>query len=105
MSRNGQVVLATMEQLIDEYLEDRISLRRLVDDLRSMYDSLSPEEQPPEREWLDGFVPLDRLLSDRSPEDHATMQARIEGSLARLRKLIAARRASGAARAATGSNS
>lgn len=87
MSMHGRVILARMLGLIDDYERGRLSLRALVDDLRPMYESLDPSEQPPEREWLDSFIPLDRA-TETSPADQHEMSRLIALQVRGLRRLI-----------------
>jgi hypothetical protein len=57
-----------------------------------MYDSLDPEEQPIEREWLDGILPLDRAMMEGPLSDRRRIEAQVRDRLAHLRRTIAARR-------------
>jgi len=91
MSEQGRTILVRMIELIDEYRARRANLRRLTDELAQMYEALPAGEQPPEREWRDALVPLDKLNSDRSGQDAGELAARIEASLNRLDGLIRAR--------------
>ena len=90
MSMHGRVILARMVELIDQCEAGRVKLPRLLEDLQWMYESLEPSEQPPERAWLDNFIPLDRVTaaSSHAPHDQREMSGRIEAHLARLRRLI-----------------
>jgi hypothetical protein len=88
MSRHGQVILMRMIEMIDHYEAHRSNLRRLVDDLGSMYQSLEPSEQPPEKAWRDAFTPLDELISDRSGRDQEEMRPQIDGNLSALRGML-----------------
>lgn len=90
MSRHGQVILSRMIEMIDHYETHRSNLRRLIDDLGSMYQSLDPSEQPPEKEWKDAFKPLDDLISDRSGRDQAEIRPQIDTNLKALRSLLEA---------------
>ncbi len=88
MSRHGQVILARMIHMIDEYEQRRTNLRQLVDDLGSMYQSLEPSEQPPDRAWHDAFKALDELITDRAARDQEEMRPIIERNLGALREML-----------------
>lgn len=88
MSRHGQVILDRMIEMIADYRGQRTNLRRLVDDLGSMYQSLDPNEQPAEAAWLEAFVPLDELITERSGGDVEAMRAQIDRNLAVLERML-----------------
>jgi hypothetical protein len=88
MSQHGQVILKQMIKMIDDYDARRANLRRLVDDLGSMYQSLEPTEQPPDQDWNDAFGTLDELMTDRSARDQEEMRAHIDESLTAIRKML-----------------
>lgn len=93
MSSHGQTIVSRMIEEIDGYMTRRTDLRRLVDDLGAMYQSLDSSMQRPEREWHDAFVPLDRLIAERDDHDSQEIRGRIDASLGRLRNFLAGRAA------------
>lgn len=88
MSSHGQVILRRMIDLIDRYEAGKLDLKPIVEQLGSMYDSLEPSEQPPDREWHDGLEPLKRAVKGGSTEDRRRVESQIRDRLAHLRRLI-----------------
>lgn len=88
MSKHGRVIISRMVALIGAYEAGGVPLRSLVDDLASMYESLEPPERPPEREWLDAFIPVDRAVSDGEGSDRQRIRRRIEEHLGQLRSML-----------------
>ena len=88
MSKHGRVIISRMMGLIGEYEAGTVRLRGLVDDLGSMYESLDPSEQPPEREWLDVFIPLDRAVTEGEGRDRREIHRQIGEHLGHLKQLL-----------------
>ena len=87
MSRHGQAILERMLERIRAW-ESGGSLRGLIDDLGAMYESLDPVEQPPEREWMDSFVPLDRVADEPAGHDADLIRRRVVEHLRKLESLL-----------------
>ena len=92
MSRHGRVILDRMIELIDRYEAGRLDLKPLVQELGTLYDSLEPPDQPPDRAWRDGLTPLEGAVKGGSPDDRRRVESQIRARLAHLRTLIAAQR-------------
>jgi len=88
-TKHGRVILSRMIEAIGQHEAGRMKLPRLLEDLQSMYQSLEPSEQPPERDWLDIMIPLERVVTERSGEDKQKIDARIESHLERLKEILA----------------
>jgi len=82
-----------MLEIIDQYEAGGTDLRRMVDELGVMYQSLTAEERPPERPWVDAFLPLDRSLAELHGRDRRLLDARISRRVEDLKRLIRARQA------------
>ncbi len=93
MSRHDRVILDRMIELIDRYEAGRLELKPLVQELGSLYESLEPPDQPPDREWRDGFEPLQRAVKGGSPDDRRRVESQIRDRLSHLRRLLEAQRA------------
>ena len=91
MSEQGRAILARMMELIRDYRGKRTNLRRLTDELAQLYEALPAGWQPPDREWGDALIPLDKLNSDRAGQDATELAGRIDSSLDRLEALIRSR--------------
>ena len=92
MSEHGRVILDRMLELVVACEAGRIDPKALVEQLQSMYDSLDPAEQPIEREWLDGIIPLDRAMMEGPPSDRRRIEAQVRDRLAHLKRTIVAGR-------------
>ncbi|HKY31461.1 MAG TPA: hypothetical protein VJV23_02910 [Candidatus Polarisedimenticolia bacterium] len=88
MSRQGQVVLRRMRDVIVQYRAGRIGLRPLVDDLKAMHDALPAEEELPDRAWRDAFVPLDRIAVEEGGPDREELERRVLRHLGQLESLL-----------------
>jgi len=84
MSEHGRVIVARMIEMIEQCQVGIMPLPVLLDELTSLCQSLEPQEQPPEREWLDAIKAL-----ERSPEGEAR---RRDENLQHLKSMLSRRR-------------